>query len=811
MSHRGTAPDPAGLTPARVRRALNLNIVLGSSGVLFITVIAPGTIMNVFFKNQLGASDGSLGLLVASTQLASVLNLLSILIFGRRSRVKPFWIIVTSIHRVLGFMPAVVALMIARGGDRAVGAQAVLIAIAVSWVFANLGVSGWWRWMSELVPEDTRATFFSRRSAVLNTATMVWFLIAVVLLDFFKNAGIFWTYFAIFSVAGAAGLLESLLYIFIPEPVPAGPRPRFRAADFTQPLRDRNFFGFALAIGLWLFSVSTLGPFVAPYITADDGIGAPNTWLGIMMIITQLSYVATSMGWGVLMDRMGRKPVVLLGSMYPLSWIIYLVLRPGNYTYILPVTALVQGLLSFAILDGSGQLMLTLTPQPNRTAYVAWYAATTGVMSAAGAFFGGILGDALSDFHVVAAGRFPIGGFQVIIMVCFVLCALSTLILSRIREGREKPVGFLLSALMTPTIFRTFLTINILGRGEGSAKVARALRHVDKGSGAIAVRDIIGRLDDPDAEVREEAARALGRIGSADAVEPLIRHVRERGSTIRTYAARSLGRIGDERAVPWLIQELASPSEELVEACCQALGRMGARAARKPLLDLFGTERPPRVIAAASDALSRLGAFEAALEILPRMNSAENPVMVRQLAIAMGNLLGAPGGFYAIVTGDRATRSVAMERLEAEAQKNPDTLFAHCRRDFARRAARRQALAMAGRSLHQAVVREDHPAIVEREHDAMFALCRLLADRDLAEDEALGFAFMRGARLGLGLWFAAEARRKSAGRHGAEDTAATTSAVSAVERGAHELWEIHSLLGLYFLATYREEGPDDDA
>ncbi len=88
---------------------------------------------------------------------------------------------------------------------------------------------------------------------------------------------------------------------------------------------------------------------------------------------------------------------------------------------------------------------------------------------------------------------------------------------------------------------------------------------------------------------------------------------------------------------------------------------------------------------------------------------------------------------------------------------------------------------------------------------------RLLADRDLAEDEALGFAFMRGARLGLGLWFAAEARRKSAGRHGAEDTAATTSAVSAVERGAHELWEIHSLLGLYFLATYREEGPDDDA
>ena len=50
------------LSPARTRRAMNLNMILGASGTLFSTVIAPGTIMNVFFKNQLGASAGSLGL-----------------------------------------------------------------------------------------------------------------------------------------------------------------------------------------------------------------------------------------------------------------------------------------------------------------------------------------------------------------------------------------------------------------------------------------------------------------------------------------------------------------------------------------------------------------------------------------------------------------------------------------------------------------------------------------------------------------------------------------------------------------------------
>lgn len=793
---------PAALTPARVRRALNLNIVLGSSGILWITVIAPGTLMNVFFKNQLGASDGSLGLLVASTQLASVLNLLSILIFGRLARIKPFWIIVTSVHRALGFAPALAALAVARGGEKTAAAQAVLVGIAASWMFMNLGVSGWWRWMSELVPEETRATFFGRRSAVLNTATMVWFLAAVVLLDVFKNAGIFWAYFAIFSVSGLAGLAESLFYIFIPEPAPSEPKPQFRAADFIQPLADRNFVGFAFAIALWLFSVNVLGPFVAPYITANDGIGAPNTWLGIMMILTQLSYVATAMFWGVLMDRLGRKPVVLLGSMYPLSWIIYLILSPGNYIYILPVTALIQGLLSFAILDGSGQLMLTLTPQKNRTAYVAWYAAITGVMSAAGALCGGTLGDLLSGFHASLAGRFPVGGFQVLIMVCFVLCLASILFLARIREGREKPVGFLLSALITPTIFRTFMAINVLGRGEASGKVARALRAVEKASGAIAVRDIIRRLDDPDAEVREEAARALGRIGSAEAVEPLIRHLRERASTIRAYAARSLGRIGDARAVPWLIEQVGSPSEELAEACCQALGRMGAREARRPLLELFEAERPPRVIAAASEALSRLGSFEAALDIFPRMHAGESPVLARQLAIALSNLLGTPSAnadsFYAIVTGDKPTRSVALERLEAEAQRNPQTLFAHCRAEFSRRAQKRQALAHAARNLHAAVAREDTASIIEGLSSSLLCFCRLLADRDFDEDEALGFAFLRGARLGLGFWFSVEARNVFRG-----------PAAAMADESRAELREIDSLLGLYFLATYRAEMEDD--
>ena len=85
-------------------------------------------------------------------------------------------------------------------------------------------------------------------------------------------------------------------------------------------------------------------------------------------------------------------------------------------------------------------MMLTLTPRRDRTGYVAWYVVIAGIVPAFGALLGGTLSDALKDFHVQVAGRFPLGGFQVVILLCFVLSILSFFILSRIRaKGARSP------------------------------------------------------------------------------------------------------------------------------------------------------------------------------------------------------------------------------------------------------------------------------------------------------------------------------------------------------------------------------------
>ncbi len=241
-----------------------------------------------------------------------------------------------------------------------------------------------------------------------------------------------------------------------------------------------------------------------------------------------------------------------------------------------------------------------------------------------------------------------------------------------------------------------------------------------------------------------------------------------------------------------LIESLAGTSEDLVEACCQALGRMGAREALKPLLRLLGEERTQRVIVAASDSVSRLGSFEAALEILPRMHAA-SPLLARQLSVAMGNLLGRPGEFYPIVTGDSAERSMALERLQQEAARTLMKLAGGPSSKPGSREALREAMGRGCRNLKEAAAAGDHAAVIQHVYAVLLELCRSYAGQEVVEDEALGIAFMHSPRLGLGLWFATEVRAR----------------LEELQKSG--LLEIDALLGLYFLSSYREEETETDA
>jgi len=782
-------PVEASISPAQLQRSLKMNTLAGTIGISWFFMLSPigngvtGNMINVFFKNYLGGSASNLGLLVAFVNLTAVLHLASIFIYNRLPSIKAYWWTSHLISRFLGTTPAFVAIFVLLGGDKHNGINIILICLALSWIFYNVATSGWFTWMTSLIPENMRASYFGRRAAILYAVGMIAFFIMTLALDLFQQHA--YIVFAVFFLlAGIGGMIDISLYLFIPEPKSALKNTPLSWRMVVEPLFNQNFRQFLFALGLYMFSINVLAPFMGPYLTAKDGIGAPNIWLGILTLNAQLAYMASVSSWGMIMDRLGRKPVVLLGSLYFLSGIGWFFLSPTNYVFIIPLMSLAMGVLGPAIFEGANQLMMTLTPATNRTTYISWYFATVGLANAFGALMGGFLSDALGSMHVQLGSFMTLRSFHVVTLVYMFMCLISVFLINRVSEGGEKSIGFALQQIASPSLFRTLGTIGVIAKPEESRRVARALRNLEEGSSVLAVPDILPRLEDPDPEVREEAARALGRIKAVDAVERLIQLLNEPSSSIRVQVARALGRIGDRRALPYLIANLEGGSEELQEACVQAIGEIGEKKSILRLMKWFEENRSERMMGFGAEAISKHGVIDAVWEIFPRMHQTQNPVLQRQMAIAIGNLLGKPGEFYRYVTGERMKQIQLLEQLFERVRET-------CRRIEMQRAV--GVLSRDGDFDETLIPRIQNDLEMERFAPALQKLSqlysnlmRMLFPQAIGDVESLiAFALFRNQQFGLSLWLVKEAE------------------IRAQQGLSQELLWLDNLLGLYGLSYYQ--------
>ncbi|GAB1483603.1 hypothetical protein MASR2M78_24190 [Treponema sp.] len=425
-------------------------------------VCSPQPIFNVFVQNGLGASASTLGALVGLIQLSGLFQLVSIFVYGWAPRKKPFFVTFHLIHRILTLVIAAAAFVAAANGNKGWGIRAIMIAVPISWIFMNASSSGWWSWVADLFPEKIRGTFFLKRSSIINVVNVIWFFLASMFLDLFEGPATFWVYGIIFSIGAISGLIDIILNLFIPEPEVE--RIPFVLSDAMEPLINGNFIRFSLAVGLAIFSINLIAPFQAPFVVNADRVGAPNTWLGIMFVISQLTWVLTAPFWGAVMDKWGRKPVVVLGCLFVLSWVGYFFLTPRTFTYLLPLISIGVGLLAPAFWEGINQMMLSLSPDKNRIAFVAWYMTIVGVVSAGGSVVGGFMLDSLSDFSI-KFGPLRFVNFHVVQLLSILMVLFSAWVISGyVKEGTDPSVlswgGWPTLASSVP--MRIWITLQVL-------------------------------------------------------------------------------------------------------------------------------------------------------------------------------------------------------------------------------------------------------------------------------------------------------------------------------------------------------------
>jgi HEAT repeat protein len=243
----------------------------------------------------------------------------------------------------------------------------------------------------------------------------------------------------------------------------------------------------------------------------------------------------------------------------------------------------------------------------------------------------------------------------------------------------------------------------LLQDGDADLRIQAALALGDHHTPG-AIDALVRALGDPDVNVRFHAIEALGKLRAADAIDALAEIAASEDFFLVFPAVDALARISDGRAAPALVPLLGRPA--VAEPVAEALGELGGAEAVRPLVELLNTAGPATAIARALARLQQryeqrygggaliVAEFEAAVSaagagrILDAVSSCDSQDLRAVVTVlgwlrgeavhrALARLLGQPDvrgdAIEAIVRQDGGIVDVLIEQLDAA---DPDTQLA---------------------------------------------------------------------------------------------------------------------------------------
>lgn len=313
-----TAAPAQRIRGASLRRALNFVTAAWLFGSVWATATAGAPI--TVFAEKLGASEFQFGVLSALPFIASLLSMPASLLIDRTGARKGIFLLTLYVQRVMWLPIGLVPLwMVHRGGAASAPAAMLVLLVLLFFMHAsgNVGAPAWVSWMADLVPQRSRGRYFSRRRqlGILPSIPAAW--AAGWILD--RYAGndpvhVIGVCSILFVCSAVFGIMDIAAFEFVPA-IPMRPKlPGEMRKVFTEPLKSRQFLWFAGFVATLTFAVSFMGQFVTLYLIEQVGAGNTGTQM-IVMVAPMLAQLATLGAWGIVADRMGKKPVLVLASL----------------------------------------------------------------------------------------------------------------------------------------------------------------------------------------------------------------------------------------------------------------------------------------------------------------------------------------------------------------------------------------------------------------------------------------------------------------------------------------------------------------
>jgi len=296
-------------------------------------------------------------------------------------------------------------------------------------IFGAVATPAWFSLLGDIVPSDYRGRYFSKRNRICETVSLLSFLGASFLLDYFKTKGFILLGFGIlFLFAGVFRMISAGYFTKHYEPLlKIKKQDFFSFKTFIKNLRNTNFGRFTFFTTVFYLSIAIAGPFFTVYMLKNLGFSYI-TFMIVSLAGSVFSLLSLAF-WGKFSDRYGNRKLMILGasfvSIMPFFWLfskspVYLALVPQFFSGI--------GWAAFS-LSISNYIYDVNTPE-KRALSLSYFNILVGF----GSFFGALIGGYIAQY---VTSIFTEGLFLLFILSGTLRAAASFMFLPQIEETRK--------------------------------------------------------------------------------------------------------------------------------------------------------------------------------------------------------------------------------------------------------------------------------------------------------------------------------------------------------------------------------------
>ena len=615
---------------------------------------------------RLGADNGIVGVFSSFVSMSFMFTIVGRVLIRRTGAVRlkaRFWALryVVMIPTLLIFLPQfgrnrIIALVILGAG---VFAFNISRGIAIA---ASQPIIG------ELTAAKNRGSFFARMQLITHSLSIAATLTMALLLG--GNNPIA-TYAIIVSAGIITGLFASFFTTKLPEPREA--RKGFKSSlsrGMRSAFQDQGFRRFLANDSLLVFLQSMITPFLIVYTKViyghSDGSVIVFTTIGLLgaVVMATLS--------GIMVDRVGSKPLFFTFSMSAVFAIIPLVAAPGVGSslmgWILPAIVFFFFTMGTTGTAGLSQTYFSAaTEAQNRLDYGIVLNLFRGLVGIIGPIAGGLILDALRSTD----GLSDLSSFRIFFAALTLPFIALFFLVTRLPDIGAYKIQDVLGMIFSPRELRALAILKRLDRSKTLDQEKLAVGALGRTKSELSKEELILRMSSPSLFIRRETLIALRNFPiDDDLARLLISQTRNHPFTTAHLAAAAIGERQIGQGIGALRRGLLSKDYFLCGNCMISLAQLGDTESLNKIHVIFAKSDNPALVIRGARALEIFGNASSLPVIINKLERRTYPHLRDELILSIAGLIGLMDWFYPLYAEFYKSVSQGIEALEGFAPQD---------------------------------------------------------------------------------------------------------------------------------------------